>query len=348
MSAYSGEISVGVIGAGGMGARHADNLSTRVMGARVTGVTDVDRPRAEELAARCGSDTDVFESEQALIRNDAIDAIVIASPDDTHADLVLECLRNEKPVLCEKPLVTSAEGASKIVDTEAKLGRKLVQVGFMRHYDPQHLDAKKALDSGAFGRPVLFKGTHRNLAAAPGATSESILFNSAVHDLDCARWMLGQEIEGAYVSGAATRGNPGDDVLYLQTIHLKLSGDCLASIEVYVDAAYGYEVEVEVVGDAGTVHTAPSSTPTVCSQRHARRSVEGHWLERFPVAYIQESQGWIDSLHGGQTTEPDAWDGYTSLVAVEACVRSVYTGSPQLIEPSPRPTLYERFKEVMS
>jgi myo-inositol 2-dehydrogenase / D-chiro-inositol 1-dehydrogenase len=246
MSAYSGEISVGVIGAGGMGARHADNLSTRVMGARVTGVTDVDRPRAEEQAARCGLGTAVFESEQALIQDDAIDAIVIASPDDTHADLVLECLRNEKPVLCKKPLATSAEDARSIVDAEAELGTKLVQVGFMRHYDPQHLDVKSVVGSGAVGSPVLFKGTHRNLAAAPGASSESILFNSAVHDLDCARWMLGQEIEEVYVSGTDTRGNQDEDILYLRMIHLRLRNGCLASIEVYVDAAYGYEMEVEV------------------------------------------------------------------------------------------------------
>lgn len=190
MTSYSEEISVGVIGAGGMGARHANNLSQRVKGASVAGVTDMGRSRAGELAGSCGPGATVFEDPSALIGDESTDAVVIASPNHTHAELVLECLRQEKPVLCEKPLATTAEAARTVVDAEAELGRRLVQVGFMRRHDPQHLDVKSAVDSGAAGRPVLFKGIHRNLGAAPGASSESILFNSAVHHLDCARWML--------------------------------------------------------------------------------------------------------------------------------------------------------------
>ena len=195
MGAYAGVISVGVIGSGGTGTRHAETLSATVSGARVAGVTDLDRSRAEGLAAKCGSGVVVFEDEQALIRHDGVDAVVVTTPDDTHAGLVMECLRHEKPVFCEKPLATTVDDARTIVDAEAGLGRKMVQVGFMRRYDPRHLDVKSAIDSGAIGNPVLFKGTHRNLGSAPGSNSESILVNSAVHDLDSERWILGQEIE---------------------------------------------------------------------------------------------------------------------------------------------------------
>lgn len=337
-----------MIGAGGMGARHAENLSHRVKGANVAGVTDVDRSRAGELASSCCPGATVFEDHSALIRDESIEAVVIASPDHTHAELVLECLRRGKPVLCEKPLAITAEDARRVVDAEAELGRKLVQVGFMRRYDPQHLDVKSAVDSGAVGRPALFKGIHRNLGAAPGASSESILFNSAVHDLDCARWMLGQEIEEVYVSGSDTRGDRNEEVLYLQIIHLKLSDGRLATIEIYVDAAYGYEMEAEVVGDTGTVHIAPANSPTVRSRRYAGRYVEADWLERFPQAYIQEAQGWIDRLRGGPGAGPDAWDGYTALLAVEACAYSARSGAPQRIELPSKPALYEGFKEVIS
>ena len=205
MGAYAGVISVGVIGSGGTGTRHAETLSATVSGARVAGVTDLDRSRAEGLAAKCGSGVVVFEDEQALIRHDGVDAVVVTTPDDTHAGLVMECLRHEKPVFCEKPLATTVDDARTIVDAEAGLGRKMVQVGFMRRYDPRHLDVKSAIDSGAIGNPVLFKGTHRNLGSAPGSNSESILVNSAVHDLDSARWILGQEIEEVYVHGTHTR-----------------------------------------------------------------------------------------------------------------------------------------------
>ena len=340
MGAYSDEISVGVIGTGGMGTRHAETLSATVSGARVAGVTDLDRSRAEKLAADCGSDVMVFENEQALIRDDGIDVVVITTPDDAHAGLVMECLQHDKPVFCEKPLATTVDDARKIVDAEVELGRKLVQVGFMRRYDPQHLDVKRAIDSGAIGHPVLLKGTHRNTGARPGTSSESILVNSAVHDLDAARWIIGQEIVEVYVHGTNTPAASDGEVLDLQVIQLALSGGCLANIEVYVNAGYGYEVDLEVVGDAGTIRVAPANAPVLRKQRYAGYPIEGDWLERFPAAYVLEMQRWIEDLRDGRLTGPDAWDGYISLLVAESCIAALHSDSKVSFE-SPRcPNLY--------
>jgi myo-inositol 2-dehydrogenase/D-chiro-inositol 1-dehydrogenase len=341
MNVNSETISVGVIGSGGMGARHAETLSATVSGARVGGVMDLDRSRAEKLAARCGSDVRVFEDEQVLIEHDGIDAVVITTPDDTHAGLVMECLQHEKPVFCEKPLATTVEDARRIVDAEVELDRKVVQVGFMRRYDPQHLDVKNAIDSGAIGNPVLFKGTHRNAVSLPGTSSESILVNSAVHDLDAARWLLGQEIEEVYVHGTNTPAASDEEVLDLQVIQLKLGGGCLANIEVYVNAGYGYEVDLEVVGDEGTLHIAPANAPVLRKQKYAGHPVEGDWLERFPAAYVLEMQRWIENLRGGRLTGPDAWDGYTSLLAVESCIASLHSGTKEHFKSPQRPELYQ-------
>lgn len=323
-----------------MGTRHADTLSAAVSGARVAGVTDPDRPRSEKLAANCGPETMVFEDERALIQHPSIDAVVITSPDETHAGLVMECLRYEKSVFCEKPLATSVEDARRIFDAEVGLGRKVVQIGFMRRYDPRHLDVKDAIDSGAIGNPVLFKGTHRNLESAPGSSSESILVNSAVHDLDCARWMLGQEIEDVYVHGTNTGAASNDEVLDLQVIQIKLGGGCLANIEIYVNAGYGYEVGLEVVGDAGTIYMAPANAPVVRKQGYAGYFVEGDWLARFPAAYTLEMQRWIEDLRDGRLTGPDAWDGYISLLAVESCIASMHSGKREPFVGPRRPELY--------
>lgn len=340
MGAYPEGISVGVIGTGGMGTRHAETLTRRVPGARVAGVTDLDRSRAEKLAANSGPDVEVFEDERALIRDGGVDAVVITTPDPTHAGLVMECLRHGKPVFCEKPLATTVEDARGIVDAEVELGRKAVQVGFMRRYDPQHLDVKSAIESGAIGNPVLLKGAHRNAGALPGTSSESILINSAVHDLDAARWLLGQEIEHVYVHGTNTPAAPDGEVLDLQVIQLRLSGGGLASIEVYVNAGYGYEVDLEVVGDAGTIRIAPASVPVLRKQRYAGYTVEGDWLERFPAAYVLEMQRWTEDLRDGLLTGPDAWDGYISLLAAEACVASLRSGAEEPFEGPERPELY--------
>jgi myo-inositol 2-dehydrogenase / D-chiro-inositol 1-dehydrogenase len=168
-------IAVGVVGAGGMGAAHAENLHARVKGVQVVAVMDADPARAEEVAARYGS-ASVFGDAHEMIADDGVEAVVIASPDPTHAELTLECLRRKKPVLCEKPLATTAEDALEVVEAEVGVGRKSVEVGFMRRYDPQHLGVRDAVARGDVGRPVLLKGgtvTRRRFPARRRSSSFS-------------------------------------------------------------------------------------------------------------------------------------------------------------------------------
>ena len=136
----SEQIAVGVVGTGGMGGLHAGILQTEVASARLAAVADLDRERAEKVAEKSGAA--IFGDAVEMIRDENVEAVVIASPDPTHAPLVKECLELEKPVLCEKPLADSAEAALEVVRAEVELGRRLVQVGFMRRYDLQHVAVK--------------------------------------------------------------------------------------------------------------------------------------------------------------------------------------------------------------
>ena len=333
------QIAVGVIGTGGMGCMHAENLHRRIVDARLAAVADPDAARAERLAERCGSAV-VYGDAVELIRDDDIDAVVIASPDPTHAPLVFECLENEKPVLCEKPLAGSAADALKIVEAEVELGKRLVQVGFMRRYDPQHVAVREAVASGAVGEPVLFKGWHRNLDQEPGMDSEGVVTNSTIHDLDSARWFLGQEIEEVYVSGVNTSPKLGEDVMDLQLIQFSTTGGRLGTIETNVVSGYGYEVGVELVGELGTVQTAPPNAAVVRRDRAYSQRVEEDWLQRFEEAYVIELRRWIEALGGGRTTGPDAWDGYAALVVADACSASLISGSPQMVARLEAPALY--------
>lgn len=335
-----GRIPVGIVGTGGMGGMHAMCLHRKVAGARVAAVSDVDAGRAEKVAKDCGGAA-VFGDAVEMIRDEGVEAVVVASPDSTHAGLVFECLRLGKPVMCEKPLATSPEEALGIVEAEVELGRKLVQVGFMRRYDPQHVDVKSTAASGRIGDPVLFKGWHRNAALPPGVDSEWVVINSAIHDLDSARWMLGEEIEEVFVRGLNTTGSSGG-ALDLQLIQLSLSGDCLGTIEVNVDAGFGYEVGVEVVGERGTAHTAPPTGAVVRLENAYAQNVETDWLERFETAYTIELQAWVESINSNQYEGPDAWDGYASLVAAEACIASIRSGKPEAVPAQEKPALYEK------
>ena len=333
------QMAVGVVGTGGMGAMHAENVHNMLANARLTAVADLDSARAERLAERCGS-ASVYSDPVGLIRDDAVEVVVIASPDPTHLPLVLECLENEKPVLCEKPLAVNAGGALEIVEAEVELGRKLVQVGFMRRYDPQHVAVNEAVASGSIGEPMLFKGWHRNLDQEPGLDSAAVVTNSTIHDLDSARWFLGEEIEEVYALGVNTAPKLGKDVLDLQLIQFSTTGGRLGTIETNVVSGYGYEVGAELVGELGTVQIAPSSGAVVRRDRTVSQRVEEDWLQRFRDAYVIELLSWIESLGNGTPTGPDAWDGYASLVVADACIASLRSGSPQKVPTLKAPALY--------
>ena len=337
----SEQIAVGVIGTGGMGGMHAENLHSRAAGARLAAVADLDTARAEKLAERSGTAA-VFRDAVDLIRDDNVEAVVIASPDPTHAPLVLECLKNEKPVLCEKPLADSAEAALRVVEAEVELGRKLVQVGFMRRYDPQHVAVKEAVASGAVGAPVVFKGWHRNADLDPGINSEWVVINATIHDIDSARWFLEQEIEEVYLRGVNTAPKLGEDVWDVQLIQFSTTGGRMGSIETNVVSGYGYEVGVELVGERGTVRTAPPAGAVVRRDRAASQRIEDDWLDRFHTAYVIEMQQWVESLRNGRPTGPDAWDGYASLVAADACLASLRSGSAQKVAKLDVPGLYAK------
>ena len=335
-----GRIPVGVVGTGGMGGMHAHCLHRKVAGARVAAVSDLDAGRAGKVAGECGSAA-VFGDAVEMIRDDRVEAVVIASPDPTHAELVLECLRLGKPVLCEKPLATSPEEALGIVEAEVEVGRKLVQVGFMRRYDPQHVDVKNVAASGSIGEPVLFKGLHRNAQIPPGVDSEWVVINAAIHDLDSARWMLDAEVEEVFVRGLNTTGS-SEGEFDLQVIQLSMAGGSLAMIEVNVDAGFGYEVGVEVVGVSGTAHTAPPSGAVVRLDRASSQNVDADWLDRFEPAYTIELQEWVESINSGLPPAPDAWDGYASLVVAGACIASIRSGNPEGVTVPEKPDLYEK------
>ena len=336
----SEQIGVGVIGVGGMGGQHATNLHSRTNGAYVVAVMDADGERLKQMSAECG-DAKAFDDGMELIREESVEAVVIASPDSTHAEFMLECIRCDKPVLCEKPLCATLEEAQEIVDAEVDHGRKLVQVGFMRRYDPQHVAVAREATDGEIGRPLMFKGINRAPEGPTDWDSEFLIRNAMVHDLDSARWMLGQEIEEVYVRGVNNSTDLGEDTWDLQSAQLGMSGGCMASIKVFVTASYGYEVNADLVCERGIAQTPLPHDAVVRSVSNRSQRIPQGFLGRFSAVYEIEVEQWINALRRGAEPEgPDAWDGYISLVATEGCAKSLNTGSPQRLEKPERPKMY--------
>src|SRR5215510_10810217 len=292
-------LSVGVIGTGGMGTRHALNLYRAVGNARVAALYDLDEGRARQVAEMCGQAL-VFDDPEHLINDPSVDAVVIVSPDETHARLTLACLQAGKPVLSEKPLATTVEDAGRVLETEVALGQRLVSVGYMRRFDPQHAAVKTAVTGGTLGRPLLFKGVHRNAAVAYGITGETILINSAGHDFDSTRWLLDGEVQEVFVRGLRSRSDLHPDTRDLLLIQMVLTNDSLASIEVYVNAGYGYEVSAEVVCQRGSAITTLADDVVVRAEAQSSHPIPKDWLARFQNAYAAEVAEWVDAIQEGR------------------------------------------------
>lgn len=338
MNGADTRLGIGVIGSGGMGGRHARNLARRVVGARVAAIMDVDRERAGAVAAECGG-AEVTTDPHALIRDAAVQAVVIASPDPTHADLAVACIEAGKPVLLEKPLGVGLDDAKRVLDAEAAGGRRLVQVALMREFDPRHAALKRAVDEGALGRPLLFRGLHRHWRFAPVRSAVEVIVNSAVHDIHSARWLMGDEVAEVYAAHvpAAPRKPETARLVLLQ---LKFRGGGLGAIEVDMDSGYGYEVTAEVSGESGRMSTPAFTSPVLRQAGAAARAVEPDWLERFEEAYRIEAEAWVQAAGAGSAAGASVWDGYAAMLVSDAAARSLESGRAEAVRDEPRPALY--------
>lgn len=321
-------LAVGVIGTGVMGAEHARLLREQTAGAHLAAVCDADVGRATASA----QGATVFTDAHALIASTKVDAVVIASPDATHAGYALACLAAGKPALCEKPIAATAAEGLAIVQAEARLGRRLVTVGFMRRFDPAYAEMQAARAAGRIGDAVLLHNVHRNLAAPDWFTGAMAVTNSFVHEIDISRWLLGSEMVSAQVTSA-----PGGDPMM---VTMQSDRGEIVSTEVHMNAGYGYHVHAQLVGRAGSVEmAAPTRVLTNLSNAQCF-GFPSNWVPRFTEAYRLQMQAWVDAAKAGRTVGASAWDGYVTTAIAEQIVDGMATGGRiALIFPA-RPALY--------
>lgn len=333
-------LRVAVLGVGMMGSFHVDALSRRVRGARVTVINDFDPARAETVAASvpgARTESDPF----AAINADDVDAVVIASPGPAHQEQVLACLECGIPVLCEKPLTTAPDSAHSVVEAEARLDRPLVQLGFMRRFDPEYVAAKKLITSGALGNPLMVHCIHRNMANGPHFDSAMMITDSVVHEVDTTRFLLDEEIVSVQVhKPTATSAAPEGFSDPMLVIFNTESGR-LVTVEIFVRTGVGYEVRTEIVGERGsTMFGLDQHAVTKTAESGGGRwggAVPAGFIERFADAYERQLQRWADAARNGTVDGPGAWDGYAAVAVCAAGVEAVRSGGVVPVELGPRP-----------
>ena len=331
------DLRIAVLGVGMMGAFHADALSSRIRGARVTVVSDFFADKAAEVADRLGARVEADPI--AAIRADDVDAVLIATPGRAHDEQVNACLDRGVPVLCEKPLTTDIDSAYAIVQKEHALGRQLIQVGFMRRFDAEYVALKKMITDGELGNPLLVHCTHRNPAVPDFFTSEFMIRDSVVHEVDVARFLLDEEITSVQViKGVATSAAPAGIFDPMIVVFETASGRIVTD-EIYVRSGVAYEVRTEVVGERG-------SATIGLDQNLLVKRTDGRWggsispgfVERFGAAYDAELQRWVDAARRGTIDGPGAWDGYAAVAVCEAGVAALGTEGKVPVTMKSRPT----------
>ena len=330
-------IGIGIIGAGIMGADHARIISKTVAGAHLVAISDADAARARAVAAETGaakSGSDPY----AVINDPDVGAVLIASPDATHPDYAIACIKAGKPVLCEKPLAPTAAEGLRVIEAELSSGKRHVQLGYMRRFDPGYNEMRNLLNGGAYGEALAFHCVHRNAAAPPHFDSAAAIVSSCGHEVDIARYVLSAELSSVRVFRAKrSRHATFDDPML---VVFETDKGQLVDVELFLNAQYGYDVKGELVCETGTISFGPTTNTEIRSNGVQATGLALDWRPRFAAAYRIQNQAWVDSIRTGVTAGSSAWDGYVATTVTDAGVKSLNTGETVAIAYEKRPALY--------
>ncbi|MBU8820247.1 Gfo/Idh/MocA family protein [Mycolicibacterium goodii] len=329
------DLRVAVLGVGLMGADHVRRIEARISGARVAVVNDYVAEKAEQLAATipgCRAIGDPLDA----IADPGVDAVVLATPGPTHEKQLLACLEHGKPVLCEKPLTTDVDTSLHVVRREAELGKRLIQVGFMRRFDHEYAQLKALLDAGELGTPLVLHCVHRNPAVPHGFDSSMVVRDSLVHEVDVTRFLFDEEVSSIQIIKPAANPNAPEGLSDPQIAVLRTASGKHVDVELFVTTGVAYEVRTELVAEKGSAIIG-------LDVGLIRKGAAGTWggtitpgfRERFGQAYDTEIQRWVDAVRrgidadsGDFTDGPTAWDGYAAAAVCAAGVESLTSGEP--------------------
>lgn len=325
-------IGVAILGAGRISHVHAKAVGE--VGARLVAVYDVVHAAAEKLAARFGGSV-ALDVDAVLARPD-VDAVIIATPTDTHVDYIVRCAEAGKAVLCEKPLAADVAEAQRCIDRVGHL-QQVIQIGFNRRFDPSHRALQRALAAGEIGALEQLIITSRDPAPPPAdylARSGGLFQDMTIHDFDMARWLLQEPVISVYAQGSclvdpaiAALGDIDTATVMLRTISGK---QC--TILNSRRAVYGYDQRIEAHGEKGMLisgnHFENSLLRFSQTSAGAPTPLQHFFLDRYADSYRLELADFLDAVQAGRPASVGLQDGLEALRLAEAAHRSLTLGQP--------------------
>jgi myo-inositol 2-dehydrogenase/D-chiro-inositol 1-dehydrogenase len=331
-------LNVGIIGAGRIGKVHAETLAFRVPGARPAAIADVNLAMAQEVAQRYAIPSATADPDTIFANRD-VDTVLICSPTDTHADLVIRAARAGKHIFCEKPIDHQLAKIDAALAAVKRAGVKF-QVGFNRRFDANFARVRKSVATGEIGTPHIMHIISRDPGPPPISyikVSGGMFLDMSIHDFDMARFLIGDEVESVYTAAAA-RIDPeiakaGD--LDTAVIVLRFKGGVIATIDNSRKAVYGYDQRVEILGSAGAIATGnnyPNQAVLSTATAVQKDLPLNFFMERYTESFVSELQSFVRAVQQNQPTEVNGEDGRLAVVIALAARKSHDEARPVRLE----------------
>ena len=328
------KLRVAVIGAGRIGSLHAAHIATRFADVDLVAISDV----VEDVAGQCARAhdiSDVYTDYRRVFDRRDIDAVVVCSSTDTHAEIITGAARSGKHIFCEKPIDYDLKRIDGVLGAVEEAGVKF-QVGFNRRFDPSFRRVKQSVVSGEIGAPHIIRITSRDPSPPPISyikVSGGMFFDMTIHDFDMARFLAGCEVDDVFVRGAVLVdpkiGEAGD--IDTALISLSFENGSVGSIDNSRQAVYGYDQRVEVFGSQGMVEAGNEypNTAVISDTASIKRDLPlNFFMERYTESYIQELREFFTSVFDNTAPPVTGQDGKMPVVMAMAAYKSLSENRP--------------------
>ncbi|MEE9118461.1 MAG: inositol 2-dehydrogenase [Calditrichia bacterium] len=328
------KLKIGLIGLGRLGNVYGSHLAHHVPNAHLHAVSDANKSLAKSFAKKYDVNK-MYQNYSDIITDKDVDAIVVITPTSTHKEIVIDALKAGKPTFCEKPISISLNEAEQMLDIVEKTGT-FFQMGFQRRFDRGYLAAKKKLEKGEIGTPVVLRSSSRDPFAPPlefcdPKKSGGMILDMGIHDFDVARMFMG-EIESVYSIGGALAYPEMKKIGDIDNavISLYFQNGTLGVVDLSRNAVYGYDIRTEILGTKGTLKVGYlRETPVLTLTKNGvTHDVVPHFMERFGEAYLTQIQDFTNNVLKDKEPTITAQDGVKALKVSLAATKSLHENCP--------------------
>lgn len=328
-------LRMGLIGVGRMGSVYAQILANIVAEVSLVAIADANAQAAQEVSTRYGV-SNCYTDYHQLLQRDDIDAVCVATPTSTHSEVIRAAAAAGKHIFSEKPLSQTLEMCDQAIAAVDAAGVKL-QLGFMRRFDPAYQLAKKKIDAGEIGAPVMFRSTSRDprrtsLEFARRENSGGMIMDMGVHDFDLARWLMGSEVARVSTEGGCLVYPELKDAGDIDNamINLKFANGAIGNVDISRNAVYGYDIRTEILGSEGGLQIGSLQHTTVLTMNRdgLTHATVPYFIDRFTGAYADQIRDFVACVLENRPPSVTGRDARCATAIGIAATRSLDEGMP--------------------